>query len=84
MSQKIINLKKKIKYRLLYSGTKETDILYKKLITEKLDSLNFEELLFLSELFIKISDLEIFNILTGKSKSKSKYQDFFNIIKKTN
>ena len=74
------NLKKIIKYRLSYSGTKETDILYKKMILDKLKIFNNEELLLLSNLFNEISDTDIFNILTNKSKGPKKYQILMNKI----
>ena len=80
MNEEIINLKKIIRYRLSYSGTKESDILYHKMISNKLDKLSKEELLLLSNLFIDISDIEIFNILTNKLKKPSKYKDLINKI----
>ena len=80
MNQETINLKKIIRYRLSYSGTKETDILYKKMILNKLDILIYPELLLLSNLFNDISDIEIFNILTNKLKKPSKYKDLINKI----
>ena len=75
MNDEITNLKKIIRYRSLYSGTKETDIIYKRIIIDKLDNLNKEELLLLSTLFNEISDNVIFNFLTKKSKPSIKYQD---------
>ena len=78
MNDEITNLKKIIRYRSLYSGTKETDIMYKKIIIDKLDNLNKEELLLLSSLFNEISDNVIFNFLTKKSKPSIKYQDLIN------
>ena len=78
MNDEITNLKKIIKYRSLYSGTKETDIIYKRIIIDKLDNLNKEELLLLSSLFNEISDNVIFNFLTKKSKPSIKYQDLIN------
>ena len=80
MNEEIINLKKIIRYRLSYSGTKETDILYHKMISNKLDNLNKKELLLLSNLFNEISDIEIFNILTNKLKKPPKYKDLINKI----
>jgi len=68
-------LKKIIKYRLSYSGTKETDILYQKLILKKLDFFNTKELILLSSLFNEISDIDIFNILTKKLIKPKKYKD---------
>ena len=78
MNDDITNLKKIIRYRSLYSGTKETDIIYKRIIIDKLDNLNREELLLLSSLFNEISDNVIFNFLTKKSKPSIKYQDLIN------
>ena len=78
MNDEITNLKKIIRYRSLYSGTKETDIIYKRIIIDKLDNLNKEELLLLSSLFNEISDNVIFNFLTKKSKPLIKYQDLIN------
>ena len=40
MQKKIDKLKKIIKYRMIYSGIKETDILYEKLILKKLKYLD--------------------------------------------
>ena len=78
MNDEITNLKKIIRYRSLYSGTKETDIIYKRIIIDKLDNLNKEELLLLSSLFNEISDNVIFKFLTKKSKPSIKYQDLIN------
>ena len=70
-----VKLKKIIKYRLSYSGTKETDILYKKMILDRLEIFNTKELLLLSVLFKEISDTKIFDILTNKLVSPTKYQE---------
>ena len=78
MNDEIKNLKKIIKYRSLYTGTKETDFLYKKVIIDKLDNLNKKELLLLSNLFNEISDHVIFNFLTKQSKPSTKYKDLIN------
>ena len=80
MNIEIINLKKLIKYRLSYTGTKETDILYKKMILNKIDIFNHNELLLLSSLFNEISDIEIFNILTNKIGKPFKYEKLINKI----
>ena len=40
----INDIKKKIIYRCLYSGIKETDLLYKKTIIKNINTLTFEEL----------------------------------------
>ena len=68
------NLKKIIKYRISYSGTKETDILYKKMILDKIEIFSYEELLLLSNLFNEISDTDILDILTNKLEKPRKYQ----------
>jgi succinate dehydrogenase flavin-adding protein (antitoxin of CptAB toxin-antitoxin module) len=73
-------LKKSIKYRLSYSGTKETDIIYKNIISKKLDFLSEEELLLLSTLFNEISDIEIFNWITKKKPSLRKYKNLIDSI----
>ena len=72
-------LEKIIKYRLSYSGMKETDILYKRLILDKLQYLNENELKLLSNLFTEVSDVRIFNMLTSKEVLIEKYE---NLIKK--
>ena len=80
MNKEMNVLKKVIKYRLSYSGMKETDILYKKIILDKLDFLNIDELQLLSGLFNEISDSEIFNMLTKKIRISNKYKDLINKI----
>lgn len=74
MNDKINKLKKIIKYRLSYSGMKETDIIYKRLILDKLDNLSKKELETLSILFNEVADIEIFNFLTKKSEVPLKYK----------
>ena len=74
------NLKKIIRYRLSYSGMKETDIIYKKLILNKLESFNLYELNLLSKIFIEIPDSEIFDMLTNKSKIHNKYKNIIDKI----
>ena len=80
MINDIDNLKKIIKYRLSYSGTKETDILYKKMILDRIEMFNNKELLLLSDLFKEISDTDIFDILTNKLKRPKKYHGLMNKI----
>ena len=74
MNKEIDNLKKIIRYRLSYSGTKETDIIYKKLILSKIHKLDKKDLILLSNLFNQISDIDIFNILTKKIEGPEKYK----------
>ncbi len=76
--QKINDIKKRIIYRCLYSGIKETDLLYQKTIIKNIDSLTFEELQVLLNLFTKLSDLEFYFILTRKKKPHKNYKILFN------
>ena len=69
------NLKKVIKYRLSYSGMKETDILYNRLILDKLEFLNDEEVSLLSDLIDENSDDKIYNILTKKISGPKKFKN---------
>ena len=71
------SLKKIIKYRSTYSGTKETDILYKKYFINNLDKFNKNELKLLKSVFDTYSDDEIFNILTNKVIVNSKFKKLF-------
>ena len=73
----IKKLKKLIIYRCSYTGTKETDLLYKKLIFNKIDTLSLDELYQLSNLFNEVSDNVIFLILTNKKNPNSKYTNLF-------
>ena len=77
----IIKLKKQIIYRCSYTGTKETDLLYQKLIVNKIDTLSYEELNKLLTLFNEVSDTDIFLILTNKIKSSIKYINLFKKLK---
>ena len=80
MSMEMNILRKSIKYRLSYSGTKETDIIYKNIILKKLDFLSEEELLLLSCLFNEVSDIEIFSWITKKKPSLEKYKNLIDSI----
>ena len=74
------NLKKIIKYRLSYSGTKETDILYKRMILDKIEMFNNKELFLLSNLLNDISDIDMLNILTNKLVIPRKYKELMSKI----
>ena len=54
---------------------KETDILYKKLILDKIKYFNENDLILLSNLFNEVSDAKIFNMLTKKEPSIEKYKN---------
>ena len=60
------SLKKIIKYRSTYSGTKETDILYEKYFIKNLNNFDQNQLNLLKSLFDVYSDDEIYDILTKK------------------
>ena len=75
-------LKKQILYRSSYTGTKETDLLYKKFITNKINNFTHKELVQLSSLFNEISDADILLILTKKIKPHPNYKYLFNKLMK--
>ena len=77
----IKKLKKQIIYRCSYTGTKETDLLYQKLIVSKIDTLSHNELYQLSTLFNEVSDTDIFLILTNKINPNNKYINLFKKLK---
>ena len=70
-------IKKKILYRCSYTGTKETDLIYHKLIVNKINQLNYQELIQLSNLFKEVSDTDIFLSLTKKIKPHKNYKLLF-------
>tara|TARA_Y100001970_G_C13936878_1_gene701136 strand:- start:226 stop:471 length:246 start_codon:yes stop_codon:yes gene_type:complete len=74
------SLKKIIKYRSSYSGTKETDILYKKYFINNLNIFNVNELNLLKYLFDTYSDDEIYDFLTKKRKPNLKFKKLFDKI----
>tara|TARA_B110000014_G_scaffold246393_1_gene219076 strand:+ start:17 stop:265 length:249 start_codon:yes stop_codon:yes gene_type:complete len=73
-------LKKILKYRLSYSGTKETDILYKKLILAKLNNFKNKELNLLISLFNEYSDDDIFSFLTNRIDPPIKFKSLISKI----
>ena len=73
-------IKKFLKYRLSYSGTKETDILYKKLILGKLNNFQNKELNLLISLFDEYSDDDIFSFLTNKDHPPIKFKSLISKI----
>ena len=75
-------LKKQILYRCSYTGTKETDLLYKKFITNKINNFTHQELVQLSSLFNEISDTDILLILTRKIRRHSNDEYLFNKLMK--
>ena len=76
------SLKKIIKYRSTYSGTKETDILYKKYFINNLNKFNENELRLLKSVFDIYSDSEIYEILTNKIQVNIEFKNLFEKILK--
>ena len=73
-------LKKSIKYRVSYSGTKETDILYKRYFINQLDKFNEKDLEEIKSLFNQFSDNEIYDFLTSKITIPLGFKEIFNKI----
>ncbi|OUW95118.1 MAG: hypothetical protein CBD97_03415 [Pelagibacteraceae bacterium TMED237] len=74
------SLKKTIKYRVSYSGTKETDILYKRYFINQLDKFNQKDLEDIESLLNQFSDNEIYNFLTSKVIIPLEFKRIFNKI----
>ena len=77
---KLNSLKKIIKYRSSYSGTKETDIMYERYFIRNLEKFNKNELNLLISVFEYYSDDLIFQILTKKIKPDNKFKSLFDRI----
>ena len=78
MKLDIKNLKKQIIYRCTYSGSKENELLYKKIFLNNLDKFNYSEINQIYIIFNNLSDLEIYNILLGKKNPPVKFINLFN------
>jgi len=76
------SLEKIIKYRSTYTGTKETDFLYKKYFINNIKNFSKNDLILLISIFDYYSDNEIYLILCDKLKPKKKFTELFNKIKK--
>ncbi len=74
------SLKKTIKYRVSYSGTKETDILYKRYFINQLDKFSEKDLEDIKSIFSQFSDNEIYDFLTSKVDIPLEFKDIFNKI----
>ena len=74
------SLKKTIKYRVSYSGTKETDILYKRYFINQLDKFSEKDLEDIKSIFNKFSDNEIYDFLTSKETIPLGFKEIFNKI----
>ena len=74
------SLKKTIKYRVSYSGTKETDILYKRYFINQLDKFTEKDLEDIKCIFNRFSDNEIYDFLTSKESIPLEFKEIFNKI----
>ena len=74
------SLKKTIKYRVSYSGTKETDILYTRYFINQLDKFSEKDLEDIKSLFNQFSDNEIYDFLTSKVTIPLGFKGIFNKI----
>ena len=74
------SLKKTIKYRVSYSGTKETDILYKRYLINQLDKFSEQDLEDIKSIFNQFSDNEIYDFLTFKVTIPLGFKEIFNKI----
>ena len=74
------SLKKTIKYRVSYSGTKETDILYKRYFINQLDKFTEKDLEDIKSIFNRFSDNEIYDFLTSKVAIPLEFKEIFNKI----
>ena len=74
------SLKKTIKYRVSYSGTKETDILYKRYFINQLDKFTEKDLEDIKSIFNQFSDNEIYDFLTSKVVIPLEFKGIFNKI----
>ena len=74
------SLKKTIKYRVSYSGTKETDILYKRYLINQLDKFTEKDLEDIKSIFNQFSDNEIYDFLTSKVAIPLEFKEIFNKI----
>ena len=74
------SLKKTIKYRVSYSGTKETDILYKRYFINQLDKFTEKDLDDIKSIFNQFSDNEIYDFLTSKVAIPLEFKEIFNKI----
>ena len=76
------SLKKIIKFRSNYSGTKETDLLYKKYFINNINKFTEKELKLLKSVFDIYSDNKIYEILTNKIEVNKEFKNLFEKILK--
>ena len=71
------NLIKKLKYRSIYSGSKENNFIFSKFATEQLKLMNLEELRSY-EKFLELGDLIIWNWVSKNQKPPNIKDKFYN------
>jgi antitoxin CptB len=76
-----MSLKKKLIYRSIHRGCKETDFLIGDFAKENLDQMNDDELIIYQD-FLEQDDLEIYNWVIGKTATEAKYLPLIIAIKK--
>ncbi len=74
------SLKKTIKYRVSYSGTKETDILYKRYFINQLDKFTEKDLEDIKSIFNQFSDNEVYDFLNSRVAIPLEFKKIFNKI----
>tara|TARA_B100001123_G_C15159043_1_gene966693 strand:- start:265 stop:522 length:258 start_codon:yes stop_codon:yes gene_type:complete len=67
-------IKKQIIYRCLHTGTKETDILFKKFFIKKIDFFDKSELELIISMFDNFTDLEILMFLKKNNNPPDRYR----------
>ena len=77
MKKDVKFLKKQVIYRCSYTGIKETDLLYRKILLKKIDDFTYTDLNQILNLFKNFSDPEIYTILTGKKNPPIKLKKLF-------
>ncbi len=80
---KINSLKKIIKYRLSYSGIKETDFLYNNYFLKNFTKFNENDLNLIKYLLDNYSDREIYSFILEKKIPEKKFKNLFDKIKVT-
>ena len=71
------NLIKKLKYRSIYTGSKESNFIFSKFATEQLKLMNLEELRSY-EKFLELGDLIIWNWVSKNQKPPNIKDKFYN------
>jgi antitoxin CptB len=75
-----MSLKKKLIYRSIHRGCKETDFLIGDFAKENLNQMTDDELIIYQD-FLEQDDLEIYNWIIGKKIIPQKYLSLINTIK---